>query len=212
MTNEEIFERYIPLVKFISQLCGPACEVVLHNIENPNNSVLAIENGYHSNRTIGSPLTDLGKQFIEQKVYEDNDFISNYDGSSKGKQFICSTYFIKNQGKLIGLLCINRDLNAVSQLEDALAFVRQQFNFVNQTPEYKETFATSANSFLIEQISQEIKQAGIQVRRMSIQEKVEVVKKLKAKGILTIKGAVSEVAKQLDVSEPTIYRYISKEK
>ena len=45
---------------------------------------------------------------------------------------------------------------------------------------------------------------------MSMQEKIRVVHKLDADGILMMKGAVAEIADQLSVSVPTIYRYLNK--
>jgi predicted transcriptional regulator YheO len=44
---------------------------------------------------------------------------------------------------------------------------------------------------------------------MSRQEKINIVKQLNEQGILTMKGAVSEIARQLFVSEPTVYRYLN---
>ncbi len=47
---------------------------------------------------------------------------------------------------------------------------------------------------------------------MSVDEKTCVVKHLYDKGAFNLKGAVVEVAKALQVSEPTIYRYLNKYK
>ena len=59
MTDEERLESCKPIAQFISEICGPACEVVLHNVKDQENSVIEIFNGFHSGRGIGSPLTDL---------------------------------------------------------------------------------------------------------------------------------------------------------
>ena len=42
------------------------------------------------------------------------------------------------------------------------------------------------------------------------EEKIRVVKYLQDKGTFKVKGAIALVADKLDVSEPTIYRYLKK--
>lgn len=44
---------------------------------------------------------------------------------------------------------------------------------------------------------------------MTRQEKMEIVWELANQGIPRMKGAISEIAKQLELSESTVYRYIS---
>lgn len=44
---------------------------------------------------------------------------------------------------------------------------------------------------------------------MTRQEKMEIVWELTNQGIPRMKGAISEIAKQLELSESTVYRYIS---
>lgn len=41
-------------------------------------------------------------------------------------------------------------------------------------------------------------------------DKVQIVRELSKKGILAMKGTVSEAARQLNVSVPTVYRYMHK--
>jgi len=41
-----------------------------------------------------------------------------------------------------------------------------------------------------------------------MEEKKQIVKKLNDKGVFSLKGAVAEVARRLETSEQTIYRYL----
>jgi len=212
MTDEEVLNRYRPLVSFISELCGPAAEVVLHNTKDPVNSVIAIENGYHSGRGIGSPLTDLAESFIKTGAYKENDYISNYNGSSKGHDYRSSTYFIKNEGKLVGMLCVNCDMSVSKELENVVARLKQQYNLTNVNhTELNENLDVPVNKMISTLISSSIKEFGVDPLRMKIVEKIEIVHKLKQKGVLSMKGAISETAEQLNVSVPTIYRYMNRE-
>ena len=49
---------------------------------------------------------------------------------------------------------------------------------------------------------------GLDPLHMTSQEKIEVVHVLQEKGVFKMKGAVAEAARELQVSEPTIYRYL----
>lgn len=48
--------------------------------------------------------------------------------------------------------------------------------------------------------------------RMTREEKGTVIRNLMNAGIHQMKGAVVEIARQLHLSEPTVYRYIKREK
>ena len=52
----DLLYSYTTTVKFLGSVLGPDYEVVLQDLSNINHSVIAIENGHISGRTIGSPL------------------------------------------------------------------------------------------------------------------------------------------------------------
>lgn len=74
--------------------------------------------------------------------------------------------------------------------------------------EYGESLDSPISGLLHDRIAEVVAQTGVAPARMSMQEKVAVVHKLNEGGVLLMKGAVSEIARQLKVSEPTVYRYI----
>lgn len=37
--NRKTIESYIPMVKFIAAVCGPRCEVALHDLDDINHSI-----------------------------------------------------------------------------------------------------------------------------------------------------------------------------
>ena len=55
-----------------------------------------------------------------------------------------------------------------------------------------------------------LESSGVPVDRLTQEEKMKVVEQLNNKGVFLLKGAVSEVARQMASSEATIYRYLSK--
>jgi predicted transcriptional regulator YheO len=208
MKDEELLNLYLPMVKFLAELCGPSSEVLLHNVKDPENSVIAIENGYHSGRGIGSPLTDFAIETINSGIYRDHDFISNYNGSSKGREFLSSTFFIKNEGRLIGMLCINRDLSLATDVTGAFRRLLKQYNLLSTDTEIRETLEIPADEKLKDMVAKTLDDLRVDPARMKKRDRICAIQKLKENGIFEMKGSVIEVAKQLDMSVPSIYRYL----
>lgn len=212
MTDQEILGSYLPMVRFLAHLCGPSCEVLLHDVSDSENSVVAIENGFLSGREVGAPMTDLALKVMETEDYRRQDFLADYVSTGNGKDFVSSTYFIKNGDRLIGLLCVNRDMSVVSELDTVLRQLKQQYNLTVPVQDAKETLDLPVSQMLRDLVADAVREYGILPRRLSIEERVSIVHKLAEQGVLGMKGAVSEIARQLQVSEPTVYRYISRER
>lgn len=210
MTDKELLGVYENLVPFLATVGGPGVEVVVHDITDPECSLIAISNNL-SGRSIGDPMTDLAKELQREGAYTDLPYISNYGGKSREKDFLSSTYFIKNEGRLIGLLCINRDMSAVQNLNAALAVLMERYNLNKQTDDrYRENLDTPVTDILHNRIAEIVHANGIDPARMSAQERAQIVHRLSEEGLLNMKGAVTDIAAQLSVSVPTVYRYLSK--
>lgn len=211
MSDQEVLEMFTPLVDFIAEICGEDSEVILHDVSSPEQSAIAIRNGQHSGRTVGSPLTDLAMQICTDKQYEGQHFLSNYRGHAKGKDFISSTFFIRNGERLIGLLCVNTDTAPARELK----FLFNQFINRFDTASFpvradvEENLNNSIPSVVQSRITNAIRETGVTPERMKMAEKIALVQSLNAQGVLLMKGAVSEIAACLNISEPTIYRYLN---
>ncbi|BAH05593.1 helix-turn-helix transcriptional regulator [Clostridium kluyveri] len=204
-------KKYVSLVKFLGEVLGEDTEVVLHDITNVDNSVVAISNGHISGRSIGAPATNLVLKILKDGKYSHKDYITNYRGiSSQGNILRSSTYFIKDNNKeIIGMLCINISLERFRKLRDFL----DEFIYIKNDSskvEDVEKLGQSVEGIALESMQEIIKSTGIPPERMCQEEKIEVVKKLNESGVFLLKGAVSEIAGQLKSSEATIYRYLNR--
>ena len=208
MTNQEILGFYSELVPFFAAVCGPGCEVVLHDVTDPEHSLIRIANPL-SGRKVGDAMTDLSRDLQRKGIYSEAPFLSNYEGRSKGKNFLSSTYFIKNKGELIGLLCVNKDTSVAADAAATLHALLERYNLNPASEsEYKENLDTSIGKMLNHRISEIIQEFGMSPKRMSREEKITVVHHMNEEGLLSVKGAVQEIAAQLEVSVPTVYRYL----
>lgn len=216
---------YIRLTEFLGNALGPDYEVALHDLTNRNNSIIAIANNNISGRNIGAPLTNMALQMIKDNVYETNDFCSNYKGVGKnGNTLRSSTMFIKHEGKLIGLLCINFDDSRYQIISEELlrichpdTFIGTRFQYIGQhlasSSDIKnisfERFPDSIDSVIAEAVSNELTALGVSVERLTADERISIISSLEKKGIFLLKGSVQYVADNLHCSSASVYRYLS---
>ena len=219
MTNEEVLNLFIPFVDFLGAVLGENTEVVLHNVACPEHAVVAIQHEFHSGRKVGSSLTDFAFHVKNSKEYEKNDYLVNYRAQAKGKEFTASTFYIKNHGQLIGMLCLNTNTSAVHDFVEITNKFIQTLHIgapglnINSVPEennsIQENLDTPIVSLAKSTIAKTIADSNIPPERMTRKEKIEIVWELADQGIHRMKGAISEIARQLKLSESTVYRYIS---
>lgn len=213
MSYRAILERYIPMVDFISQICGTNYEVILHDVSEPECSVVSIHNGHLSGRKVGDPMTELARGLVRDKVYADKDFIANYEGRTRnGKQFVSSTYFLKEQGELVGLICINHDVSDLCSISHHLGNLMRAFavpgSVSGSGDGYTEDLDGSIDHLSSSLIHSTVASQGVPPARMTPAEKLEVVRVLEHQGVFATKGSVGQAAQELGISEPTVYRYL----
>lgn len=206
---KNLLETYIPLVDFIADIIGPHCEVILHDVTRPESSVVAIRNGYISGRQIGAPLTAFGLELLERKLYEQQHAVVNYlSYTDRNEKLRASTYFIKDQeGKLIGMLCVNVKMSEERTPDSTATEVIPQG--VRNGESIVEKLSTSFDDVIESTIREITARLGTEIDRMSVSEKITLVQQLRSRGIFQIKGAIAKVAQALKLSQSTVYRYLS---
>lgn len=211
MNNRVALEHYIPLVHFISEVCGKNFEVILHDTSDQEHSIVAIFNGRLSGRKEGDPMTELARSLVREKAYLERDFLANYEGRTQdGKQFVSSTYFIKERGELLGLICINHDVSDFFALEQHLRRLMTGFSLPieGQKSRYREELDDSIIGLSANRIEYTVRNFGIPPARMTPAEKEQVIQTLEQQGVFSTKGSVGQASRELCISEPTVYRYL----
>lgn len=213
MTSEEKVRSYLPLVDFIAEIAGPHTEVVLHDVRDRAHSLLAIRNGQLSGREIGASMTDFASHILRHGAAEGKHFITNYLGKagSNGKFLKSSTYFIRDDaGEVIGMLGINTDLSAYSEVHRILGHFLAVDDTAGEPVQAtgKEDAEPSVKEMVYSVMDQVLNTYAVDTAHLTTEEKKDVVEMLNEKGVFLLKGTVAEVATRLDVSEQTIYRYL----
>ena len=208
-TINAYLKKYIPLVDFLAEVFGDDAEVVLQDVSDFNNSVISIRNNHISGRKLGAPATNLVLKVMNGN-FTDKNYVTNYRGvSAVGKVVRSSTYFIKDdKNVVVGMLCINIDIDKLVQLKNHLdGILKLPEEIFEKTTE---RFSVSAEGLASDSIETILEESGISPERMSQEEKIEVVYKLDKNGVFLVKGSICKVASVLNVSNATIYRYLSK--
>ncbi len=206
---------YIPLVEYLGQAYGESCEVILHDLTNIEHSIIAIANGHITGREVGGHITDFGLEVVHDPRYQDKAFAVNYPGSTPDhtRTLRSSTFFIRDgEETTIGLLCLNIDITDLIHAQKIFSrftgFADNPVLSAPASPAIQETFASSVEDTMTHSIERIMADFPVVPQRLTVEEKKRIVERLQSRGIFALKGAVSMVAKRLDVSEQTVYRYL----
>ena len=220
-TTNALLRQYVKLTEFLGAALGPDYEVALHDLTDKNRSIIAIANGYISGREIGAPLTNMALSVLKDESYEWQDYRLHYSGvSAAGNALRSSTMFIKEDGKLIGMLCINFDdsrFHSFAQQVLTLCHPNQFVQALEQPPEGEhasrpETFRNSTEAVAPDAIAHELERLGVPAKRLTSEERLLIIAALEESGIFLLKGAVKDVAAGLGCSQASVYRYLSQVK
>lgn len=109
------------------------------------------------------------------------------------------------------MICVNVDvssyLNIAYQMECMANFglnLKDEKELVTEV-DFPNSIKEMINKALVE-----ILKGRVSWKEIEGEEKLNVIKKLHQKGIFDLRGGVLEVSEALNVSESTIYRYLSK--
>lgn len=209
--DSEYVRSLIPLVEFLGQALGSASEVVLHDVADLDRSVVAIANGHVSNRTIGSPATDLILRIMAEGMHEGRDYISGVRGvAADERAIVASTYFIRREGRLVGMLCINTDETVLRSLSVLIDTAQQVYlgRPTSVEDEPAEHLSSSVAEMAAEAIAAVVGSQNVPVEYLRPEQRMGVVRRLNDRGFFQLKSAVSHTATALGISEPTVYRYL----
>ncbi len=215
-------DAYILLVEFLGKALGEHCEVVLHDVSDPEHSIIAIANGHLSGRRIGGSLTDLVLKLLQQEKSGQVPYVANYHGKgSTGHLFRSSSYFIRDDGgDVIGVLCLNYDVQPYIDARTVLdrAFFMNlsaedflpQVNGKEKRADAFENLYKTAGDAIENMINKRLAEYPAEPKRLSMKERIQVIHDLHDDGLFLLKGGISALADTLEVSEPTVYRYLQR--
>lgn len=211
------------MVEFLGYALGPSYEIALHDLTDQDKSIIAIANGHVSGREVGAPLTNVALSILRDRSYEQADYrVNSYGVSVNGKDLRSSTFYIKERGELVGLLCINFDDSGYRAISSQLMSLCHPDIFVDDMVRKAERaawaaggqtaaekFPVTADAVAADAIGRELERLGVTAERLTPEERLQIIANLEAGGTFLMKGAVKDVAEGLRCSQASVYRYLN---
>ena len=195
---------YIPVADMIAKTWGAECEVVLHDVVDPEHSVVYVANGSVTGREIGQGFEHFVKSALESGDASE-DFVANDFFRKKGKLIRTSSAMIRDdEGKLIGALCINIDMTRMlEQAEYIQSFLPQP---KAKTPVGKPVPQSNVEEMVFSLIDNIL--ADCETASLSREERIAKIRFMDTRGIFQLKGSIEQVAQRLGVNKVTVYSYL----
>lgn len=203
-SKNKALETYIPIANLIAQTFGKNCEVVLHDLSIPQNSVVYTVNNHVTGRQVGQPFEHLIKDVLLSKKFE-NDCTANYRTTTvAGKKIKSSTALLRDaKGEVIGALCVNYDLSPLNDMKILLdEFMDTQQEKIESTVEPFDNVIEIVEDLINKMIG------NSPVTTLKRKDKIELIQFMDKKGVFLIKGAIEKVAEKLNISKVTVYSYL----
>jgi predicted transcriptional regulator YheO len=186
----------------LGQTFGQHCEIVVHDFEAPEHSIIAIANGGLTGRKIGDTLDALGLQLLKNRRASD---IINYTAKTKdGRELRSSSIFLRDEtDQIFGALCINLDISGLLKFQEWL-----QETLGGERPSVNERFEHTVDGVLDSMFQSAIYSIGKDIADLKREDKVAVVANLESKGAFLIRYSVERIAELLGMTKYTIYNYL----
>lgn len=204
MKINRILKQYIPIADLIAKTFGKNCEVVIHDLTTPQNSIVYVVNSHVTGKETGQTFNVLIKQVLLSKSFE-KDVTANYKTITKdGRHIKSSTAFIRNSREdVIGAICINYDIEKMKDMKNFLdEFMKVREESIEEEVEAIENVIEIADGIIDKIIS------NVNTHQLKKEGKIELIEFMEQKGIFLIKGAVEKVAEKLNISKVTVYSYL----
>jgi predicted transcriptional regulator YheO len=203
-TDEHLIREAEKIAVALGRMFPGLCEVVLHDLRNPDHAIRAIENNL-SGRQVGDSATELGLARIADPQYPS--VIQNYPNRfPDGRPAKSTSIGIKNAaGEYVAALCLNLDVSVLSPVTLALS------NLVATDTEHRdqplETLRDRNARELRQAVEARAAERAATPRSLSREDKKTLVRQLQRDGYFDSRDAAQTIADLLGVSRATVYNY-----
>mgnify|MGYP001258864615 FL=1 len=207
-SNHQIFEHYIRVGEIIAEKFSPYLEVIIHDLQDPEHSIIAIFNNHITGRKIGDGTSDIGYKKLANKL---PDKIVNYENTSpSGAKLKSSTLTIRNgHGKIIGSMAFNFDLTPFENVQEFFnTITKTSKSKLDDFPKQEQFFVWSVRDDLEQALNKYIIANGLQGKALTRKDKLNVVVLMKKEGHIKKRGAMSILSELLAITRPTLYKYL----
>ena len=202
-------DRLGQIAHALAEHFGPNCEVIIHDLrsEDPEHTIVAIENGHVSNRKLGDGPSRIVLETLQHKTEEPKDMIGYLTKTHDGRILKSSTVFLKDsKGEVEGLLSINYDITELMMAEHAIGSLLTHSQ--SDAEDQPKSIPQSVGDLLDDLIEQSVKLVGKPVAMMNKEDKTKAIQFLNDSGAFLVTRSGDKVSKYFGISKYTLYSYI----
>ncbi len=201
MTRDEAFEFLDRTARGIAEMFGSSCETLVQNMSDPSHPILSIYNGQVSGREVGSTADIMGSTRLIDETAMTTDFVNLYATTPSGAQIKSSTFHM-----------IGEDYNLALGIDfdySSLVFAnRILVDLMSADADLQSALWRGGDNGLTQIFDECLTAIGKPVNALTKADRVKIVALLDQKNAFTFRKSVPYVAKRLQVSRYTVYKYL----
>ena len=204
--NHEILDHYVRAGEIFAEMFAPYLEVIIHDLQTPEHSIIAIFNNHITGRKIGDGTSDIGYKKLAGEL---PDKIVNYNNRSpSGSDLKSSSLTIRNKDdEIIGSMGLNYDISSFANIKEFFDIFTKTFTLDN-LPKREEFFMWTVKDEIQQALNKFFIRNDLQGKVLNRKDKLNVVAFMKKEGHINKKGAISILSELLAITRPTLYKYI----
>ena len=201
MTRDEAFEFLDRTARGIAETFGSSCETLVHDMSIPTHPILSIYNGHVSGRSVGSTqdITGSSRTLDEEALV--TDLVNMFASTPDGRQIKSSTFHLIGEDYNLAL-GINFDYSSLVFANKVLV------DLMSAQADLKAVLYQGDSRQLAEVFDECLAAVGKPIHALTKADRMKVVALLEQEDAFSFKKAVPYVAKRLQVSRYTVYKYI----
>ena len=201
MTREEAFEFLDRTARGIAEMFGRSCETLVHDMGDPTHPILSIYNGHISGRTVGSTMDILGTDLALDETALVTDFFNLYATTPSGQQIKSSTFHLIGDGYNLAR-GINFDYTSLVYANRILV------DLMSAEADLQSAMWRGGDSQLSAIFDECVSDVGKPVSALTKKDRMKIIALLDQKKAFSFRKSVPFVARRLQVSRYTVYKYL----
>lgn len=201
MNREEAFEFLDRTARGIAAMFGHTCETLVQDMGDPKHPILSIYNGQVSGRAVGSTVDILGTDKALDETALVTDFVNLYVSSASGQQLKSSTFHMIGEDYNLAL-GINFDYTSLVYANRILV------DLMSAEADLQSALWQGGDTRLDDLFSECLGAVGKPVDSLTKKDRMKVIALLDQKNAFSFRKSVPFVAKRLQVSRYTVYKYL----
>lgn len=193
------------IAKALAGMFAPTCEVVVHDVTKPANSLVLIENPL-SGRKVGDSTTEIG--ILRAADPDFPDILQNYPNRfPNGRPAKSTSIGLRDSsGRCVAAICINMDVSLLGSAQRVL----EQLTATGTDAPVPETLRARSVSEVRAALEAFAAGYAAEPRALGIEQRREAIRMLADSGLLQLRGGATVAADTLGISRATLYNTLNR--